>query len=139
MDKRELKKLIDELMEAGREAHAEETDLYKSLEKMSEAMYPDYKSWPQVAVMTPEERLTQRNLQRQGEIAFEEVNSLKAKANAVQSAFDAERQSMWSGIYKTHGLPVAGVYHITDDGRILVKPGSVKGASCAFKEEEGKN
>lgn len=82
----------------------------------------DFSGWPQIAQLTPQEKLEHKNLvngntQRRREI---ELHIKKIEMLDAQSV--VERDEFWNNLYKSHGLPQGANYHIADDGRILMEP-----------------
>lgn len=84
----------------------------------------DRSRWPQIALLTPEEKLKHKGMLNEGQGQVREMELLIKRAAHIQEEIEIKRDEFWNALYKGHGLPPDGDYHITEDGRILTRPKS---------------
>jgi hypothetical protein len=85
---------------------------------------PDYKTWKQVATLTPEEVTRFKQICSEMTGIAHEMKVLVSKRDLLNARVEARSSEWWAAIYKQHNLP-PGDYHITEDNKILIRPGSV--------------
>jgi hypothetical protein len=85
----------------------------------------DYSTWVQVGKLTGEEQILKKRSCRRGhEIAVED-RLLFTKHERLLAEVSEIQAVLWQKITKGHSLPPAN-YHLMDDGRIVMEPGSVE-------------
>lgn len=82
----------------------------------------DYSSWVQAGTLTTEENTMRRENDRLKDQVNRELEIMQLKANRMSLECEERRHTLWAGIHKTHSLPSDTNYHLTDDGKILMKP-----------------
>lgn len=100
------------------------TNLEKLMQMFLEAREEkkDCSSWVQVGTLTGDEMMTRRKDEFTNDERNREIELMAMKAKRLHAEADEDHAIFWNGLYKEHSLPSDGSYHLTDDGKILMKP-----------------
>lgn len=82
----------------------------------------DKSTWPQVNKLKAEDVIKLRGRMMYTASVARELRSLKVKMTALEAQSEVATTEWWDHLHKAYALPAAGSYHVTDDGRILMRP-----------------
>jgi len=107
------------------EAKDQLKDMLKKMEKMANIIIggdENYSEWIQVGKLNKVDLGLRRANFAKMAASQQEGEMYKAKFDALKAVSEAQGAEWWVHIKKTYGLPTKGDFHITDDGRIVMRP-----------------